>query len=217
MNTLAAGFAHEIRNPLSTLNMNLQLLQEEWENPITEREKKSRKKIDVLLREAKRLEDMLNDLLRFAAGHELRLASLPLNDLVKELLELLAPQIEQSRIRVTQKLDPNLPAIQCDENLLRGALFNILTNAQQAMPKGGNIEVRTQRNGRHILLSIRDSGKGIPPEDLDKIFHLYFSTKPGGTGLGLPLAKRIIEEHGGQIEVESRPGEGTTFLVRLPL
>lgn len=216
MSTLAGGLAHEIRNPLSTLSMNLQLLREEWGNPITEREQRSRKRLDVLLRESKRLEEVLNEFLAFSAGHKLNLTPVQLNDLLTELLDLLAPQADRASIRLRRSLAPALPRIQADASLLRGAVLNLLVNAQQAMPKGGEIEVATEANGRHAVLTVRDTGEGIAPENVDKIFNLYFSTKPGGTGLGLPMAKRIVEEHGGTIAVESRPGQGTQFTVRLP-
>lgn len=216
MSTLSGGLAHELRNPLSTLSMNLQLLREEWGNPITEREQRSRKRIDVLLREVKRLEEVLNEFLAFSAGHKLNRAPVGLNDLVSELLDLLAPQAERSGIRLRRSLAPALPRVQADASLLRSAILNLLVNAQQAMPKGGEIEVSTAANDAHVVLTVHDTGEGIAPENVEKIFNLYFSTKPGGTGLGLPMAKRIVEEHGGSISVESRPGEGSKFTVRLP-
>ncbi|MBI2899329.1 MAG: two-component sensor histidine kinase [Planctomycetes bacterium] len=216
MSTLAGGLAHEIRNPLSTLSMNLQLLGEEWSNPVTEREQRSRKKIDVLLREAKRLEDVLNEFLAFSAGHKLNVAPANLNDIAGELLDFLAPQAERSRIRLRRSLAADLPRVEADASLLRGAILNLLVNAQQAMPKGGEIHVATERIDGDVLLRVGDTGEGIAPENLDKIFNLYFSTKPGGTGLGLPMAKRIVEEHGGSIEVRSEPGRGTVFTIRIP-
>lgn len=217
MNTLAGGLAHEIRNPLSTISMNLQLLREDWGSPITEREQRSRKKLDVVLREVRRLEDILQEFLAFSAGHKLNLAPVGLNELAGELLDFLVPQADRANIRLRRNFSPALPRVQADANLLRGAVLNLLVNAQQAMPKGGEIEVSTEKNGTHAILRVRDTGDGIAPEHLDKIFHLYFSTKPGGTGLGLPMAKRIVEEHGGTVAVESRPGQGSLFTIRLPL
>ncbi len=213
--TLASGLAHEIRNPLSTLRMNLQLLREDWENPITEREQKNRRKIDVLLREIDRLDSILSDLLRFAAGHALDLRPTDLNGLAGELLDFLSPQAERARIRLRRDLDPRLPAVDVDPNLIRQALQNLLVNAQQALPGGGEITVRTSANGHDVLLSVSDNGPGIPVENRERIFDLYFSTRPGGTGLGLPMVRKIVEEHRGTVEVETAPGRGATFTLCL--
>jgi signal transduction histidine kinase len=213
--TIASGIAHEIRNPLSTLRMNLQLLREDWENPITEREQKGRKRIDVLLRETERMESVVADFVRFASGHALRKEPTSLNVLLGELLDFLAPQAERARIRLIRDFGPDLPPVDADPNLLRQALANLLLNAQQAQPSGGTIRVQTSSSGGEIRCSVEDSGPGIPPEHREKIFSLYFSTKPGGTGLGLPMVKKIVEEHGGRVEVDSVPGKGTAFTLWL--
>ena len=213
--TIASGIAHEIRNPLSTLRMNLQLLREDWADPITEREQMGRKRIDVLLRETERLESVVSDFVRFAAGHALRLEKTDLNALAGELLDFLAPQAERSRIRLHREFAPALPQVEIDPNLIRQAILNLLVNAQQVLPSGGDITVRTLENGQFVRLSVGDTGPGIPAEHREKIFNLYFSTKPGGTGLGLPMVKKIVEEHRGAVELESQPGRGATFTICL--
>ena len=213
--TIAAGIAHEIRNPLSTLRMNLQMLREDWENPITEREQKGRKRIDVLLRETERLETVVSDFVRFAAGHALRLERTNLNTLSGELLDFLAPQAERARIRLVRDFAKDLPTVDVDPNLIRQALLNLLVNAQQVLPSGGEIRIRTQENGQFVKLSVTDNGPGIPAEHREKIFNLYFSTKPGGTGLGLPMVKKIVEEHHGRVEVDTQLNKGTTFTLCL--
>ncbi len=213
--TIASGLAHEIRNPLSTLRINLQLLREDWENPITEREQMARRKIDVLLRETERLESVVSDFLRFAAGHALRLEPTDLNELAAELLDFLAPQAERGRIRLRTEFARDLPRVEADPNLIRQALINLLVNAQQAMPQGGEIAVRTVANGQFVKVTVADTGPGIPPEHREKIFSLYFSTKPGGTGLGLPMVRKILEEHRGEVHVESEPGRGAAFTLCL--
>jgi signal transduction histidine kinase len=212
---LASGLAHEVRNPLSTLSMNLQLLREDWADPITEREQKGLKRIEVLLRETGRLENVVSDFVRFASGHALRLQRTDLNELAGELLDFLAPQAERARIRLHRDFARPLPAVDADPNLLRQAVLNLVVNAQQVMPSGGDLTVRTAENGRFVKLSVGDTGPGIPPEHRDKIFNLYFSTKPGGTGLGLPMVKKIVEEHGGEVRVESEPGRGAVFTLCL--
>jgi signal transduction histidine kinase len=213
--TMASGIAHEIRNPLSTLRMNLQLLREDWENPITEREQKGRKRIDVLLRETERMETVVSDFVRFAAGHALRLEPTNLNTLTGELLDFLAPQAERSHIRLVRDFDRDLPSVQIDPNLIRQAILNLMVNAQQVLPTGGEIRIKTVENGQYVKLSVTDNGPGIPAEHREKIFNLYFSTKPGGTGLGLPMVKKIVEEHQGRIEVETELKKGTTFTICL--
>jgi signal transduction histidine kinase len=213
--TIAAGIAHEIRNPLSTLRMNLQLLREDWENPITEREQKGRKRIDVLLRETERMETAVSDFVRFAAGHALRKEKTNLNALTGELLDFLAPQAERARIRIVRDFAKDLPPVEVDPNLIRQAILNLLVNAQQVLPTGGEIRVRTEENGQFVKLAVADNGPGIPAEHREKIFNLYFSTKPGGTGLGLPMVKKIVEEHQGSVEVDTELNKGTTFTLCL--
>lgn len=213
--TMAAGIAHEIRNPLSTLRMNLQLLREDWDNPITEREQKGRRRIDILLRETERLETVISEFVKFAAGHAPRLEKTNLNTLTGELLDFLAPQAERARIRLVRDLAKDLPSVDVDPNLIRQAILNLLVNAQQVLPAGGEIRVRTSENGQFVKVSVTDNGPGIPAEHREKIFNLYFSTKPGGTGLGLPTVKKIVEEHHGKIEVESELNKGTTFTLCL--
>ena len=213
--TIASGIAHEIRNPLSTLRMNLQLLREDWADPISEREQKGKKRIDVLLRETERLETVVSDFVRFAAGHALRLEKTDLSALAGELLDFLAPQAERSKIRLHRELAPALPRVEIDPNLIRQCVLNLLVNAQQVLPTGGDITVRTVENGEFVRLSVADNGPGIPAEHREKIFNLYFSTKPGGTGLGLQMVKKIVEEHQGAVEVESEPGRGSTFTLCL--
>jgi signal transduction histidine kinase len=213
--TIASGIAHEIRNPLSTLRMNLQLLREDWADPITEREQMGRKRIDVLLRETERLDSVVSDFVRFASGHALRLEKTDLNLLAGELLDFIAPQAERSKIRLHREFAASLPPVEIDPNLIRQAILNLLVNAQQVMPGGGDVTVRTLENGRFVKLSVSDTGPGIPIEHRDRIFNLYFSTKPGGTGLGLPMVKKIVEEHHGTVEVQSEPGRGATFTLCL--
>jgi nitrogen fixation/metabolism regulation signal transduction histidine kinase len=208
MGTVAAGIAHEIRNPLSTLRINLQLLREDWENPITEREQKGRKRIDVLLRETERLDAVVSGLVRFASGHAPRLERTNLNTLAGELLDFLAPQAERARIRLIRDFAKDLPPVDVDPNLIRQAILNLLVNAQQVLPSGGEIRIRTQENGQTVKLSVGDNGPGIPAEHRDKIFNLYFSTKPGGTGLGLPTVKKIVEGAPGDHRGRHRTPEG---------
>jgi signal transduction histidine kinase len=214
--TLASGLAHEIRNPLGTLSMNLQLLQEDWAEPVSEREVKGARKIGVLLKEINHLERILNDFLKFAAKPRLKLERVSLNRLADELLEFIAPQAARAKVKVLRHFSPAAPPVQADPERLRQCLLNLLLNALQAMPEGGDLEVSTEPAPGAGRLRVRDTGVGIPIENQEQIFNLYFSTKPGGTGLGLPMARKIIEEHGGTIAVQSAPGKGTTFTIEVP-
>jgi signal transduction histidine kinase len=214
--TLASGLAHEIRNPLGTISMNLQLLQEDWNNPISEREVKGARKIAVLLKEVRHLERILNDFLKFAAKPRLKLERVAMNRLVEELLDFVAPQTAKLGVRVHRRLSPDAPPVQADAERIRQALLNLLLNALQAMPDGGDLEISTEPGPGTCRVRVADSGVGIPPEHLDQIFNLYFSTKPAGTGLGLPMARKLVEEHRGTITVESAPGKGSAFTLELP-
>jgi signal transduction histidine kinase len=214
--TLASGLAHEIRNPLGTISMNLQLLQEDWEDPVSERETKSARKIATLLKEVRHLENILNDFLKFAAKPRLKLERVSLNKLIEDLLDFIAPQAAKAQVRVTRSLSPAAPPVQADAERIRQSLLNLLLNALQAMPDGGELEIATEGADGSCRVRIKDTGVGIAPEHLEQIFNLYFSTKPAGTGLGLPMARKIIEEHGGSISVRSAPGSGAEFTIELP-
>jgi signal transduction histidine kinase len=215
--TLAGGLAHEIRNPLSTLNINLQLLKEDWDNPITSKEQRGVKRIEGLLRESRRLEQILSDFLRFAGRYQLQREPRNVNAVIEEILDFMGPEARQRRIAVRKELDAAIPLLPLDPDYFKQALINLVRNAQDAMPGGGDLTVRTHRNKRAVQIDVIDTGVGIPPENLDKIFQVYFTTKAGGSGLGLKIAKRIVEEHDGTMEVASAPGRGARFSIHLPM
>jgi signal transduction histidine kinase len=215
--TLAAGLVHEIKNPLSTISLNLQLLLEDWQQGAeSPRERRTLKRLQTLERETSRLVALLEDFLRYA--HTLHIEPQPcqVNAIVQELLDFMAPKAAQLLIQVRSTLAPDLPAIQADPKLLRQALLNLLLNAQEAMPKGGELIIQTAPDHSGVQIAVIDTGVGIHDHQLGKIFDLYFSTKEGGSGLGLSTTKRIIELHGGSIAVQSELGKGTHFTVKLP-
>ncbi len=215
--TLAGGLAHEIRNPLSTVNINLQLLKEDWADPVTSKEQRSVKRIDTLLRETNRLERVVSDFLRFAGRYQLNREPHSVNAVLEELLDFYGPEARQRKIVVRTELDPSVPPVPVDAGLLKQALVNVIKNAQDAMPGGGELTVRTAKNRRFAHIEVADTGSGIAPEHRDKIFEVYFTTKPNGSGLGLSTTKRIVEEHSGEIAVESEAGKGTRVQLSLPL
>ena len=219
LGTLAGGLAHEIRNPLSTMKVNLQLLREELERLHDERVERSSRRVETLEKAVRRLEEIVNDFLKFARGFDLNLESQDLNEVIEEVVVFVEPEARRQRIDLRTAYDQHLPPVTLDKKYLQQALLNLLLNARQAIEETGEpgeLFVTTQKTDSGVLIQVTDTGPGIPEEVLPKIFDVYFSTKRGGTGLGLPTCRRIIEEHGGSLTVESEPGKGTSFAIRLP-
>jgi signal transduction histidine kinase len=215
MGKLAAGLAHELKNPLSTLKLNLQLLQEDLAQlPGAEA---SRNRAATLWRVADRLSQTLEDFLRYAGRIELHLQPVSINTVVQDLVDFLNPQAQAAEIRLHTSLSPADPVCPLDTHLIKQALFNLMINGIQAMANGGEMIIRTQPAGDMALVDIADTGMGIAKENLPRILDAYFTTKKGGTGLGLPIARRIVEEHHGHLTVTSEPGKGTNFRVELPI
>jgi signal transduction histidine kinase len=224
---VAAGLAHEIKNPLSTMAINLALLDEEWGGPTrssgsagaepTAREKRCLKRVQTLQREVARLETIVDDFLRYARGGVIDRAPHDLVHLVREALDFVEPEDARAGIRHHTELPAGLPLVMLDPVAFRQAILNLLVNARQAMPMGGELIVRVRRQGNFVELSVTDTGVGMTQADLDRCFEVYFSTKREGTGLGLSTTKRIVEEHGGRIHVISEVGRGTSFSISLPL
>ena len=215
LGTLAGGLAHEIKNPLSTILINLALLREDLGADASQG--RHLRRIRLLEREVRRLEEIVQDFLRLTRGYDLHPEPTDLNALLRELLEFIEPEAKKERVAIREFLDPALPRVTLDRQAIRQVFLNLLVNARQAMPSGGDLIVRTAADGEHALVEVTDTGVGMSPEVLERCFDAYFSTKKGGTGLGLPTARRILEEHSGSIEVRSEPGRGTKFTVCLPV
>jgi two-component system, NtrC family, sensor histidine kinase HydH len=224
---LADGLAHEIKNPLSTMAINLALLQEEWEragsarNPDapehTPRERRSLKRVRTMQREVMRLEHILEEFLHYARGGEVNRKPEDISRIVGELIDFVEPEIGRAGIRHHLDLAMGLPLVLVDEDRIKQAVLNIFVNARQAMPEGGELIVRVRRVGNELELSITDTGIGMSPEALERCFEEYWSDKKGGTGLGLATAHRIIREHGGSMKLISEQGRGTSVAIYLPL
>lgn len=216
---LVGGLAHELRNPLSTLMVNLKLLAEDLDDMSVQPEAARRRgllKVDILRREAERLQQLFDEFLRLAGPCPLRCSPLDLNTPIARLVEFLSPLMNEHGVRVTVESEGPVVCM-VDEMLLSQALLNVALNAQQAMPEGGELNIAVCRRGLEAVIEISDSGVGIADSEKDRIFRPFFSTKPGGTGLGLPITRRVIEEHGGTVSFESQVGRGTRFTIRLPL
>jgi len=214
---LAAGFAHEIKNPLSTIALNVQLLQEDWQNAATPKEQRTLKRLGVLQREIARLTQLLDDFLRYARTRDLQPRPCQINQIVQEVLDFIAPQAARQKIEIRTAYAPDLPVARADPELLKQAILNLVLNARDAMPNGGELLAQTRREGDGVRVDITDTGVGIPPNHFGKIFSVYFSTKEEGSGFGLPTTKRIAELHGGTIEFQSEQGRGSRFTLRIPL
>jgi two-component system, NtrC family, sensor histidine kinase HydH len=213
---LAGGFIHEIKNHISTFGLNLQLLADDFAEPQTPRERKALERISRLQHECERLVDVSNDFLRFARAEKLHLEPAGLDEVVGELVDFISPTAKQKGIKITWYPGGSIPHVPMDRDPFKQALLNLLLNAEQAMPDGGEIIIQASREPQGVRLDVIDTGCGIPPEDLPKLFRPFHTTKPGGTGLGLPTTRKIIRAHGGSIEVQSELGRGTKFSIRLP-
>lgn len=214
---LAGGFIHEIKNHLSTFGLNLQLLAEDFNDPQTQRERRAFERVQRLQNECERLVEVSNDFLRFSRIEQLNLQPCDLLIVLEELIDFFGPMARNSNIKVNRYLPSDLPPVFLDSEIFKQALLNLLLNAEQAMPKGGEVTIQAIISPENLTLNLIDTGKGISSEALEKIFKPFYSTRPGGTGLGLPTTKKIIEAHGGTIEAQSEPGKGTKFSIRLPL
>ncbi len=219
MSELAGGLAHELRNPLSTMMVNLKLLAEDLQDSdidITDLRRRSLLKVETLRREAERLQSLFDDFLRLVGPSEVTPRETDLSQVVRRLLEFFEPLALNLGITVSVKGADQPQIAVADENLLSQALFNIVINAQQALPQGGVIEIELSQTDEASIISVRDDGVGMTKEDRERIFKPFFSTKKSGTGLGLSMTQRIVRDHGGLLDVISQPGVGTTFTMTLP-
>jgi signal transduction histidine kinase len=210
---LAAGIAHEIRNPLTSINILIHSMTENLPSGDSHKED-----LKVIEEEIHRMNEILDQFLRFAKPATPLLEKADVSSIFEETLQLLRPHIEK-QIIVVEKEFQSLPIILMDREQMKQVFLNLLLNAIQAMPGGGHLTLRGQNSedGQWIHISIQDSGIGISSENINKLFDPFFSTKEGGIGLGLSITHRIIDQHHGKIEVESAPGKGTLFTIWLPI
>ncbi len=242
--TMTGGLAHEIKNPLSSIGLNAQLIREDLtdladtlEEGSDARDRCARieRRFDALTREVQRLRDILEDFLRFAGRVQLDKQPTDVNDLIAELSDFFAPQAAAAEVRVRTQLDAQPAVHDIDADQLKQAMLNLMINACQIMAdarggdelSGGNDELmlRTERvrhrgdkeAGEELLIHVTDTGPGMDADKASKVFQPYFSTRKGGTGLGLPTSRRIVEAHGGTLTLHTEPGRGSSFTIALPV
>jgi len=211
---LASGVAHEIRNPLANISATAQYVLGKYEM-----DKALRKHMDVIVRNSESANRIIKDLLDFARPHRALLRMCSMREVVKKTCDLIRSRCAVNRVRIKRRLERRLPSVLMEPDRMEQALMNFMLNAIDAMPKGGILAITAELDpGKNmIVVSIADTGKGIPKKELSKIFNPFFSTKRDGVGLGLSLAHQIIGQHNGSIDVQSEVGQGTTVTVRLPI
>jgi two-component system NtrC family sensor kinase len=211
---MAAGIAHEINNPLTSILINTHLMLEKLEttNEFFEN-------LSLIADETSRCTQIVKGLLEFARQNPPQKVSISINDLIERTTQLLENQVSFQNIRILKELDHSLPPIKLDKSKIQQVFWNLLLNACQAMPRGGQIVIsdKLSADGKFIEVRFADNGVGIPREHLNKLFDPFFTTKGAGTGLGLAVSYGIVQQHEGKIEVQSEPGRGTVFTLSLPL
>jgi signal transduction histidine kinase len=212
INRLTGGVAHAIKNPLNAIALRLELLRSRVLPEIPQAEAE----MEIIAQEIARLDRVVRTFLDFTRPVVLNSAEFDLRETVGGILNLVRPEAEGCGVRIETERPAASVRVCGDRELLRQAILNIVRNALDAMPGGGLLRVRVFRDGAEVVLAISDTGPGIPAENLDQIFELYFSTKEKGSGIGLAMTFRAVQLHGGSIEVESEPGDGATFSIRLP-
>lgn len=217
LTTLAAGVAHEIKNPLGSLGIHIQLMQRALSRDGCLDEEQAREYLEILDEEVARLNGIVVDFLFAVRPMNAEMKKSDVRKVLSELLHFVQYELEEDGIQISEEYPEKLPDLELDEKYLKQALLNIIKNAQAAMPDGGTLSVRLEQRDDFVTIDICDTGKGISEEDREKIFEPYFTTKEFGSGLGLTVVYKVIKEHGGDISLHSREGEGTRFTITLPL
>ena len=210
---LTGGVAHEVKNPLNAMLMHVELAKMK----LSHGDYDLQPQMDVISSEILRLDRVVKTFLDFTRPVALNLVEAPLGSIVAEIADLARPQAEAAGIELLVQRDAEQVSVTVDADLLKQALLNIVVNAIEAMPEGGQLKIESGVKGDQASIRITDSGPGIPPEVRDNIYNLYFTTKPQGSGIGLAMTFRIVQLHDGRIDFTSEPGKGTSFTIELPL
>ena len=215
--TLASGLAHEIRSPLNAIQLNLGLLKEDLDAVEAARRAEFAKRLDRITREVDGLQQLLTEFLAFAKPPQLEVLPTDVNQMLLDMEQFIAPACAQRHIQIIRDFAQELYPVALDQNQFgRGVIINLLTNAMEQIGEQGTIRLRTRETSEYVEIAVEDNGGGVAKEHEGRIFELFFSTKEHGTGLGLAIARRIVQEHGGELLLENHPGQGATFIIRLP-
>ena len=210
---ITSGVAHEVKNPLNAILLHVEVARAK----LTRGDLDIVQQMDIISREIVRLDRVVKTFLDFTRPVDLKLSNVPVSEILEEVAQLARPQAEASNIRVESRNEAEGVEVRADRDLLKQAILNVVVNAMQAMPEGGDLTLEAQAAEDGVELRVSDTGAGIPPELREKIFRLYFTTKKEGSGIGLAMTFRIVQLHDGTIDFTSEPGKGTTFLMRLPI
>jgi signal transduction histidine kinase len=210
---LTRGVAHEVKNPINAIVLHLQLLQ----TKLQQIDPETRRHMDIIDNEIHRLDRVVQILVDFTRPRELRLEDLDLRRLIEEVVLLAGPDAYHHAVTITSEVPQEPLPVKVDSDFVKQAVLNVVLNGVQAMPQGGNLALSSRREGDFAITEIRDQGGGIPQEIQDKIFELYFTTKKGGSGIGLSQTYQVMQWHYGSVEFESVEGEGATFRLMLPI
>ena len=213
---IAGSLAHEIKNPLSVIRMNMELVEEELVNAESARERRVWSKIQTVHDQCVRLERLLNDFLKFAKLRDLELSVGSLNKQITMVLDMYEAQAQSQNVEIVRYMDPELPAMRMDLETLQAALANLVKNALESMSNGGELTVRTHLTPSGIAMDLIDTGCGMSEDTALNMFTAFYTTKPAGSGLGLPMARKVVQAHGGRIDVQSQEEQGTKFTLEFP-
>jgi len=210
---LTSGVAHEVKNPINAIVVHLEVLRQKMK----EVDPDTRRHVDVISSEIQRLDRVVQTLVDFTRPVELRLSDMDLRKVVEDVVMLASPAAEKHNVMIERETAPDALPVRIDADLVKQAVLNIVLNGLQAMPNGGTLRLTVRREGDGAIIGVRDQGAGIPDNIRDKIFNLYFTTKSGGSGIGLAMAYRVVQLHHGSVEFNTIIDHGTTFYLRFPL
>jgi signal transduction histidine kinase len=213
---IAAGIAHEVRNPLNALQINLEILEEEISEIVPDRNDHVFEVIGKIAGELRSLDNFVTEFLRFARPPRLNRQAVAVRPLLADLVTFVGPECSRKGVSVSLAVEGGPETVVVDAFQLKHAVLNLVLNALQATPKGGAIAIEAGGDDRALEIRVRDGGEGMSEGVLPRAFDAFFTTREGGTGLGLPIARRIVEAHGGTLDLQSREGEGTLATLSLP-
>lgn len=213
---IAGSLAHEIKNPLSVIRMNMELVEEDLEESETLRERRVWTKLQTVHAQCQRLEKLLNDFMKFARLRDLDLEIGSLNRQITLVLDMYEAQAMAQGVQINRYLDPELPAMHLDQETLQAALANLVKNALESMPEDGELTAITRVTPVGIAMDLIDTGCGMSDNTALNMFNAFYTTKPTGSGLGLPMARKVVQAHGGRIDVQSQEAQGTKFTLEFP-